>query len=107
MRGDLEQIILADIFQTLALSKMEGMLRVRNPLEQREIFFREGLVRCMVPARVTLFQHSLKQSPQTDHEELVDVTAALVDALRDEGRWKTPSSSLTSCKRCNRGAPSS
>ena len=52
MRGDLEQINLADIFQTLALSKMEGMLRVRNPLEQREIFFREGMVRCLVPARI-------------------------------------------------------
>lgn len=52
MRGDLKQIDLADIFQTLAMSKMEGMLRVRNPLEQREVFFREGLVRCLVPTRV-------------------------------------------------------
>lgn len=31
MRGDLEQINLADIFQTLAMAKMEGVLRVRNP----------------------------------------------------------------------------
>ena len=52
MRGDLEQINLADIFQTLALSKMEGMLRVRNPLEQTEIFFREGKSRALTATRV-------------------------------------------------------
>ena len=52
MRGDLDKMNLADIFQTLAMSKMEGMLRVRNPLEQREVFFRNGIVRCLVPARI-------------------------------------------------------
>lgn len=53
MRGDLDQISLADIFQTLAMSKMEGVLRVRNPLEERQIYCRDGHVRILVPPRVT------------------------------------------------------
>src|SRR5690606_2779481 len=51
MRGDLDKINLSDIFQTLAISKMEGLLVVRHPLEQRELYFRDGAVRCLVPAR--------------------------------------------------------
>jgi outer membrane protein assembly factor BamB len=52
MRGDLEQINLADIFQTLAMSKMEGVLRVHNPLEERQILCRDGYVRILVPGRL-------------------------------------------------------
>lgn len=52
MRGDLEKINLSDIFQTLALSKMEGLLRVTSPLEQRDIHFQDGYIRCFVPRRV-------------------------------------------------------
>jgi outer membrane protein assembly factor BamB len=52
MRGDLDQISLSDIFQTLAIAKMEGLFRVRNPLEQRLLHFRNGFVRIMVPNRV-------------------------------------------------------
>lgn len=52
MRGDLEQINLADIFQTLAMAKMEGVLRVRNPLEERQIFCHDGYVRIQVPPRL-------------------------------------------------------
>ena len=44
MRGDLEQMTLTDIFQTLAMSKMEGVLLVCNPLEQRALYFRDGQV---------------------------------------------------------------
>lgn len=54
MHGDLDQISLADIFQTLAMSKMEGVLRVRNPLEERQIFCHSGYVRILVPPRLTL-----------------------------------------------------
>ncbi len=54
MHGDLDQIHLADIFQTLAMSKMEGVLRVRNPLEERQIYCFDGYVRILAPARVTL-----------------------------------------------------
>ncbi|MEZ6037700.1 MAG: PQQ-binding-like beta-propeller repeat protein [Planctomycetota bacterium] len=53
MRGDLHQISLADIFQTLSMSKMEGVLRVRNPLEERQVFCSDGYVRILVPARLT------------------------------------------------------
>jgi outer membrane protein assembly factor BamB/tetratricopeptide (TPR) repeat protein len=52
MRGDLEQINLADIFQTLAMSKMEGVLRLRNPLEERQIHCRDGVVQILVPNRL-------------------------------------------------------
>lgn len=54
MHGDLDQISLADIFQTLAMSKMEGVLRVRNPLEERQIYCHGGYVRILVPTRLTL-----------------------------------------------------
>jgi len=54
MHGDLDQISLADIFQTLAMSKMEGVLRVRNPLEERQVYCRDGYVRILVPPRLTL-----------------------------------------------------
>ena len=50
MRGDLEQINLADIFQTLAIAKMEGVLRIRNPLEERQVHVRDGFLRAHVPA---------------------------------------------------------
>ena len=53
MRGDLDQINLADIFQTLAMTKMEGMLRVSNPIEHRYVWFKGGFVRIVVPNRVT------------------------------------------------------
>jgi outer membrane protein assembly factor BamB/tetratricopeptide (TPR) repeat protein len=59
MHGDLDQICLADIFQTLAMSKMEGVLRVRNPLEERQIFCHGGSVRILVPNR--LMQRRLGQ----------------------------------------------
>lgn len=52
MRGDLEQINLSDIYQTLAMTKMEGVLRVRNPLEQRQVYFHDGYVRILVPPRI-------------------------------------------------------
>lgn len=52
MHGDLEQINLSDIFQTLGMTKMEGILLVRNPLEQRQVYFRDGYVRILVPQRV-------------------------------------------------------
>ncbi len=52
MRGDLEQINLSDIFQTLAMTKMEGVLRVSNPLEQRQIYCSGGSARILVPPRV-------------------------------------------------------
>lgn len=54
MRGDLDQIQLADIFQTLAMSKMEGVLLVRNPLEERQVYCHNGTVRIKVPPRVAL-----------------------------------------------------
>ena len=53
MRGDLEQIHLADIFQTLATAKMEGMLAVHNPIEHRQVFFKNGQVRILVSQRTT------------------------------------------------------
>ncbi|MBL8752062.1 MAG: DUF4388 domain-containing protein, partial [Planctomycetes bacterium] len=52
MRGDLEQINLADIFQTLGMSKMEGVLRLRNPLAERDVLVRDGHVRILVPNRM-------------------------------------------------------
>jgi len=52
MHGDLEQINLSDIFQTLGMTKMEGILLVRNPLEQRRVYFRDGYVRILVPGRI-------------------------------------------------------
>ena len=51
MRGDLEQMQLADIFQTLNLAKMEGLLKVSNPVEQRMVHFHAGSVRILVPPR--------------------------------------------------------
>lgn len=52
MRGDLEQINLADIFQTLGMSKMEGVLRIRNPLEERQVYCRDGHLQVHVPGRL-------------------------------------------------------
>ncbi|MHC5063205.1 MAG: outer membrane protein assembly factor BamB family protein [Planctomycetota bacterium] len=52
MSGDLDKIDLTDIIQTLAMSKMEGLMRIRNPLEHRQLFFHEGFVRVLAPNRV-------------------------------------------------------
>lgn len=52
MRGNLDQINLSDIFQTLAMTKMEGVLRVHNPLEQRHVYCSDGFVRILTPPRV-------------------------------------------------------
>lgn len=51
MRGDLEQIGLSDIFQTLAMSKMEGILRICNPLDQRQLYFHDGFVQDLLATR--------------------------------------------------------
>jgi outer membrane protein assembly factor BamB/tetratricopeptide (TPR) repeat protein len=52
MRGDLQQMSVSDIFQTLVMSKMEGMLRIRNPLEQHLLFFNSGFVQDVIPHRI-------------------------------------------------------
>ncbi len=72
MHGDLDQIALADIFQTLGMSKMEGVLRVRNPLEEREVFCRDGYVRILVPPRLTARRlgQRLVQAGRLQPEEL-------------------------------------
>lgn len=54
MRGDLDQINLADIFQTLAMSQLRGVLRVRNALDERQVYCSNGYARILVPNRVTL-----------------------------------------------------
>src|SRR5262245_19580538 len=51
MRGDVEKMPLADIFQTIGHAKMEGLLRVCNPVEQRLVHFRDGIVQITVPPR--------------------------------------------------------
>ncbi|MEM7205526.1 MAG: PQQ-binding-like beta-propeller repeat protein [Planctomycetota bacterium] len=51
MAGDLQQISLSDIFQTLAMSKMVGVLKVNHPLERRSLFFEDGYVRDVVFGR--------------------------------------------------------
>ncbi len=52
MQGDLTQVNLADIFQTVAAAQMSGRLRVHNSTDQRDIFFREGLAFNLVPPRI-------------------------------------------------------
>lgn len=54
MRGDLEQISLSDVFQTLSLSKMDGLLKVSNVLEQRTLYFHDGLVQDLVFGRAEM-----------------------------------------------------
>jgi Domain of unknown function (DUF4388)/PQQ-like domain/PEGA domain len=54
MRGDLDQMPLGDVFQTLGLTKMEGVLRVCNPVEQRLVYFRGGNLRIVVPPRLMM-----------------------------------------------------
>ena len=54
MRGDLDQMPLGDVFQTLGLTKMEGVLRVCNPVEQRIVYFRGGNLRMVVPPRLLM-----------------------------------------------------
>ena len=51
MGGDLEQIRLTDVLQTLALSKMEGVLRLCNPLQEQHVFYSEGHVQVRAPRR--------------------------------------------------------
>ncbi|MCK5940532.1 MAG: DUF4388 domain-containing protein, partial [Planctomycetes bacterium] len=82
MHGDLDQISLADIFQTLAMSKMEGVLRVRNPLEERQVYCRDGYVRILVPARLTLRRlgQRLIQAGLLQTEQL---RSALVEQRKD------------------------
>lgn len=82
MHGDLDQISLADIFQTLAMSKMEGVLRVRNPLEERQIYCCDGYVRILVPSRLTLRRlgQRLIQAGLLQAEQL---RSALVEQRRD------------------------
>ncbi len=83
MRGDLEQINLADIFQTLSMSKMEGVLRLRNPLEERQVHCRDGYVRLHVPARMATRRlgQRLIQAGVLDGEQL---RTALVGQRKDK-----------------------
>jgi tetratricopeptide (TPR) repeat protein/outer membrane protein assembly factor BamB len=52
MHGDLEQINLTDIFQTLAMAQMEGLLQVQGPEAERQLFCRNGTVQIRVPPRL-------------------------------------------------------
>lgn len=51
MHGDLERMSLTDVVQTVSMSKLEGLLRIRNPLEQRQLYFKDGFVRCLSQQR--------------------------------------------------------
>jgi tetratricopeptide (TPR) repeat protein/outer membrane protein assembly factor BamB len=51
IRGELDQISLTDIFQTLAMSKMTGILRVYRPSENRLVQFSEAGVRLLASHR--------------------------------------------------------
>jgi outer membrane protein assembly factor BamB len=84
MRGDLEQINLSDIFQTLGMTKMEGVLMVRNPLEQRQVYCHDGFVRILVPPRTAVRRlgQRLVQAGLVQHDQL---RAALV-AQRKHGK---------------------
>ncbi len=72
MRGDLQQMPLADIFQTIGFAKMEGILRVCNPVEQRLVHFHGGLIRIVVPPRAATRRlgHRLVQAGVLDPEQL-------------------------------------
>ncbi|MGE3171044.1 MAG: PQQ-binding-like beta-propeller repeat protein [Planctomycetota bacterium] len=72
MRGDLQQMNLADIFQTIGLTKMEGILKVCNPVEQRLVYFREGIVQIIVPPRSSMRRlgQRLVQAGVLDPEQL-------------------------------------
>jgi tetratricopeptide (TPR) repeat protein len=85
MRGDLEQINLADIFQTLAMAKMEGVLRVRNPLEERQIHCRDGFVRVHVPRRLA----TRRLGQRLVRAGLIQVEQ-LRTALIEQGKAKKP-----------------
>jgi len=83
MHGDLDQIHLADIFQTLSMSKMEGVLRVRNPLDERQVYCYDGQVRVLAPLRVSLRQlgQRLVQAGILPAEEL---RAAIVEHAKSK-----------------------
>ncbi|MEQ1633123.1 MAG: DUF4388 domain-containing protein, partial [Planctomycetota bacterium] len=72
MRGDLDQMPLTDVFQTLGMNKMEGVLRLCNPVEQRILFFQNGFLKVVVPARILLRRlgHRLVQNGVIDGEQL-------------------------------------
>src|SRR5262245_43629798 len=82
MRGDLEQMHLADIFQTLGLAKMEGLLRVCNPVEQRLVYFNGGSVKILVPPRAATRRlgQRLVQAGVLDGEQL---RLALLEQRKD------------------------
>lgn len=49
IRGNLEQVSLPDIFQTLTMSRMEGTLRITQGWEPTYVHFSEGKVRVLPP----------------------------------------------------------
>ncbi|MCU0865206.1 MAG: PQQ-binding-like beta-propeller repeat protein [Planctomycetes bacterium] len=83
MRGDLEQINLADIFQTLSMSKMEGVLRLRNPLEERQIHCRDGVVQILVPNRIATRRLG-QRLVQAGLVEVEQLRAALVNQRKEK-----------------------
>ena len=85
IKGDLDQINLADIFTTLSMSKMEGTLRIKSPLEQREVLFRNGHVRCYLPARI----ESRRLGQRLVQAGLVN-TEQLRQALQQQKETKKP-----------------
>jgi tetratricopeptide (TPR) repeat protein len=51
MSGDLANMSLADVFQTLSLSKLEGLLKVHAGSTTREIAFKDGMARVLPVAQ--------------------------------------------------------
>ena len=85
IRGDLDNIDLADIFQTLSISKMRGILKVINPLETRLVYFDQGHVRLM---------HANRKGTRRVGQRLVRcgilTIAQLRQALLEQKRHDTP-----------------
>ncbi|MGE0144830.1 MAG: PQQ-binding-like beta-propeller repeat protein [Planctomycetota bacterium] len=85
MRGDLQKISLSDIFQTLAMSKMEGLLRIQGAIESRDIHFADGYIRCIVPKRM----ETLRLGQRLARAGLIS-TDQLRSALVEQKRTRQP-----------------
>jgi hypothetical protein len=82
MQGDLEQIQLADVLQTLATTKMEGTLLIRNPLEERQAYCKDGRIRVHVPQRV-LSRRIGQRLISAGVVQVETVRAVLIDQRKD------------------------
>ena len=100
IRGDLANISLTDIFQTLCMSQMAGTLRIKSAIATKQVFFCDGKVQMVDDQEVRSVQIGtrLRQVGLISEAELTPALARQRREGRRLGDWIGENGLVAGCQ---------